>query len=241
MKNLQEQLNLTTKGRQYYTGTNYEFDFDDIVLQKEYSYDRLCDLLGVPREIGFKKTQLLQELKKYCICEQVVDRETSVTRPFNNYKIYSIFKTPKEIVQKIKFGSMKQFKVTEEDSLKEGVFAVVLHQGIIIDHTKAGRNFIEEFMYLMNHNRYKPSSPSDALSKDGKFIILEVEGEDYNPETDTKSVRVDYCVSRLKTNKDYIVMNNSGRTVYPRALVNIRVPKGNHRKIMNLLKDSGLI
>lgn len=233
MRNIAEEL--AKKNEVEYNlikGENIQFDFDDIILHKSYPYTTLCKLLGVQERTSLNKKIVLNELKRYCIFE-----EKGV-----NVKIYSIFKTPRKSAP-IKLQEFnKQFNLSLEDAYKTGVYAVVLHKCIIVSHCKRKKSFLEEFLSLVNSNHWlKYGSIEDMIKKGGVFIPLEVEGEDFDGEVDSFKTRVKYVVDRLQKKEEYIVFNNTPRTIFPNRTKTLKVPLNNYHKIMKLLAENKLI
>ena len=213
-------------------GEDIKFDFDDIVLHKVYPYTTLCKLLGVKEKTSLNKKIVLNELKRYCIFEEIGV----------NIKIYSVFKTPRKATP-IKLNDFKkQFNLSLEDAYKTGVYAVVLHKCVIVGHCKRKKSFLEEFLSLVNPNHWmKYGSVEDMIKKGGVFIPLEIEGEDFNGDVDSFKSRAKYVVERLQKKDDYIIFNDTPRTLFPSRTKTLKVPLNNYHKIMKLLAENRLI
>lgn len=234
MRKIQEEIKKKTKTEYPTINTdNIEFDLDEIQLRKTYEYKSFCRLAGIKTKDTINRRIVLNELKRYCIFEQIGAK---------HIKIYSIFKKPRKSAP-IKLGEFSnQFNLSVEDAYSSGIYAVVKDCCIVIGYCKYKKCFLEQFLNLVSPTeKIQPGTPEDFIRKGGVFIPLELDGVDFNGDNETYLVRMKYVIERIKAQDEYVVFNNTPRTTPFNKGRWIKVPFSNYDKAMQLLADNKLI
>ncbi|KQC91222.1 hypothetical protein AM596_15810 [Clostridium perfringens CP4] len=198
------------------------------------NYKELCNILNIKVSDGNSKKKQLNELERYC----------SYHRNGFKYIIDEIFEIPKpkaNILRPNKKGELlrniKGFNVSKENVHSKGVYKIELDNYIYIGSTITGfrKRFLQHYSLcspLMKHTY-------NLLHNGGVFSILE--NMDDKEEQEIRLEEQQY-INKYLLDPKYIVVNkenafNRGRIKYK----NIKVPKINYEKAINLLRENNLL
>lgn len=237
MRNIDKQLEIVNRGDVFtQEDSEFKFDFEDLPIKREMTYGRLCAILNVEPQEGDAKAMMIRDLKRFCRLKKFKNDHWE-----DRFSIEEIYDKPKKVKQKINDVRITQFKVSEEDWYKHGIYGVVKGKGIFV-HSTYNNTFYEEFIRLCKYNRGAKNRKHATypLHQGGDFIILD-SIEDNLP-VFTRDGR-DGTMKKIKHNINnktgYVVMN--GRGVYHSSYLKLNIPTKNYYKAIECLIENDLI
>ena len=195
------------------------------------NYKELCNILNIETKAGNSKKAQLRELERCC----------NYVKEGNKFIIKEIYPIPIKKVYpsngKGKFKAIKNFNVENQYAYSKGVYKIELNNYIYIGSTTIG--FRKRFLQHYSSTSSLMKHTYNLLHNGGIFSILE--NMDDKEEQEIRLKEQQY-INKYLLDPEYIVVNkenafNRGRIKYK----NIKVPKINYEKAINLLRENNLL